>query len=41
MWERNRNMAVNANLHKVKDAKNDAFYTQLTDVVFIHRKNGF
>lgn len=26
-------MAANANLHKAKDAKNDEFYTQLTDVV--------
>ena len=25
-------MAANANLHKAKDAKNDEFYTQLTDV---------
>lgn len=25
-------MAVNENLHKAKDAKNDEFYTQLTDV---------
>lgn len=33
MWEMNRNMAANANLHKAKDAKNDEFYTQLTDVV--------
>ena len=23
---------ANANLHKAKDAKNDEFYTQLTDV---------
>lgn len=25
-------MSANANLHKAKDAKNDEFYTQLTDV---------
>ena len=25
-------MSTNANLHKAKDAKNDEFYTQLTDV---------
>lgn len=24
--------SANANLHKAKDAKNDEFYTQLTDV---------
>ena len=25
-------MSANSNLHKAKDAKNDEFYTQLTDV---------
>ena len=25
-------MAANTNLHKAKEAKNDEFYTQLTDV---------
>ena len=25
-------MAANENLHKAKDAKNDEFYTQLTDI---------
>ena len=36
-------MAVNANLHKAKYAKNDEFYTQLTDVSkeLMHYKNHF
>lgn len=37
------NMAANANLHKAKDAKNDEFYTQLTDVSkeLMHYKQHF
>ena len=36
-------MATNANLHKAKDAKNDEFYTQLTDVAkeLMHYKQHF
>ena len=36
-------MATNANLHKAKDAKNDEFYTQLTDVSkeLMHYKQHF
>ena len=36
-------MAANANLHKAKDAKNDEFYTQLTDVSkeLMHYKQHF
>ena len=36
-------MATNANLHKAKDAKNDEFYTQLTDVSkeLMHYKKHF
>lgn len=36
-------MAANANLHKAKDAKNDEFYTQLTDVSkeMMHYKEHF
>ena len=36
-------MAANANLHKAKDAKNDEFYTQLTDVAkeLMHYKAHF
>ena len=36
-------MAKNANLHKAKDAKNDEFYTQLTDVSkeLMHYKQHF
>ena len=36
-------MAANANLHKAKDAKNDEFYTQLTDVSkeLMHYKKHF
>ena len=36
-------MAKNANLHKAKDAKNDEFYTQLTDVSkeLMHYKSHF
>ena len=36
-------MAANANLHKAKDAKNDEFYTQLTDVSkeMMHYKDHF
>lgn len=36
-------MAANANLHKAKDAKNDEFYTQLTDVSkeLMHYKEHF
>ena len=36
-------MAANANLHKAKDAKNDEFYTQLTDVSkeLMHYKGHF
>lgn len=36
-------MATNANLHKAKDAKNDEFYTQLTDVSkeLMHYKHHF
>lgn len=36
-------MAANANLHKAKEAKNDEFYTQLTDVVkeLMHYKQHF
>lgn len=37
------NMSANANLHKAKDAKNDEFYTQLTDVSkeLMHYKQHF
>ena len=36
-------MSTNANLHKAKDAKNDEFYTQLTDVSkeLMHYKQNF
>ena len=36
-------MSANANLHKAKDAKNDEFYTQLTDVAkeLMHYKEHF
>jgi hypothetical protein len=34
-------MAANANLHKAKDAKNDEFYTQLTDVSNDYSVNDF
>ena len=36
-------MSANANLHKAKDAKNDEFYTQLTDVSkeLMHYKQHF
>ena len=36
-------MSANANLHKAKDAKNDEFYTQLTDVAkeLMHYKQHF
>ena len=36
-------MAANTNLHKAKDAKNDEFYTQLTDVAkeLMHYKDHF
>ena len=36
-------MAANANLHKAKNAKNDEFYTQLTDVSkeLMHYKHHF
>ena len=36
-------MAANANLHKAKDAKNDEFYTQLTDISkeLMHYKKHF
>ena len=36
-------MSTNANLHKAKDAKNDEFYTQLTDVSkeLVHYKQHF
>ena len=36
-------MSANANLHKAKDAKNDEFYTQLTDVAkeLMHYKSHF
>ena len=36
-------MAANANLHKAKSAKNDEFYTQLTDVSkeLMHYKHHF
>ena len=36
-------MSANANLHKAKDAKNDEFYTQLTDVSkeLVHYKQHF
>lgn len=35
--------SANANLHKAKDAKNDEFYTQLTDVAkeLMHYKAHF
>lgn len=35
--------SANANLHKAKDAKNDEFYTQLTDVSkeMMHYKEHF
>ena len=35
--------SANANLHKAKDAKNDEFYTQLTDVSkeLMHYKEHF
>lgn len=38
-----RDMSANANLHKAKDAKNDEFYTQLTDVSkeLMHYKQHF
>ncbi len=32
--------SANANLHKAKDAKNDEFYTQLTDIAKQHNPNG-
>ncbi len=37
------NMSVNANLHKAKNAKNDEFYTQLTDISkeLMHYKQHF
>ena len=36
-------MAANTNLHKAKNAKNDEFYTQLTDVSkeLMHYKQHF
>ncbi len=36
-------MSANANLHRAKDAKNDEFYTQLTDVSkeLMHYKEHF
>lgn len=41
--ERTFDMATNANLHKAKEAKNDEFYTQLTDVSkeLMHYKEHF
>lgn len=32
-------MSSNLNLHKAKNAKNDEFYTQLTDVAKITKRN--
>lgn len=32
-------MSANLNLHKAKNAKNDEFYTQLTDVAKITKRN--
>lgn len=36
-------MSANANLHKAKDANNDEFYEQLTDVAkeLMHYKQSF
>ena len=43
MERKTEKMAANANLHKAKDAKNDEFYTQLTDVAkeLMHYKAHF